>query len=160
MKYRFTYRTCFYIVPIWIFLFIIQLSLKAEVRDTAQKTQDNIMAELTFTARNNYTHPFNQVTLDVVFTDPKGKMFLGPAFWNGNNKWKARYSSSVPGTHHFNSICSEAEDKGLNNVTGNLETKSYKGNNLLAQHGALKVSDDKRHFAYKDGTPFFWLGDT
>jgi hypothetical protein len=41
-----------------------------------------------------------------------------------------------------------------------VEVKAYKGKNLLLAHGALRVADDKRHFSYADGTPFFWLGDT
>ncbi len=28
------------------------------------------------------------------------------------------------------------------------------------QHGRLRVSPDKYHLQYEDGTPFFWLGDT
>ena len=136
------------------------MSLQAEISDTLKKTQVNVMAGFSFIAKNTYTDPFNQVTLDILFTDPKGNTLRVPAFWDGNNEWKARYSSSITGTHHFRSICSERNDKGLNDITGKLEVENYKGDNLLLQHGALKVSDDKRHFAYKDGTPFFWLGDT
>lgn len=118
------------------------------------------MVELTLTATRIYSDPFNQVTLDAVFTDPKGHELRVPGFWDGNNTWKVRYSSPLLGTHHFRSVCSEPGDKGLNGVTGKVEVQAYKGKNLLLKHGALRVADDKRHFAYADGTPFFWLGDT
>jgi hypothetical protein len=41
-----------------------------------------------------------------------------------------------------------------------LKVEPYSGQNPHYKHGALKVSDDKRHFQHADGTPFFWLGDT
>jgi hypothetical protein len=34
------------------------------------------------------------------------------------------------------------------------------GANTLYRHGFLKVSDNRRHLAFSDGTPFLWLGDT
>jgi hypothetical protein len=135
-------------------------SLQAMIKDTVLKTQANMMVELTFTATRNYPDPFNQVTLDAVFTDPKGHELRVPGFWDGNNKWKVRYSSAVLGTHRFRSVCSETDDKGLNGVTGMIQVLAYKGKNPLLVHGALRIADDKRHFAYADGTPFFWLGDT
>ncbi|MFN8009759.1 MAG: DUF4038 domain-containing protein, partial [Terriglobia bacterium] len=30
----------------------------------------------------------------------------------------------------------------------------------LYKHGPLKIASDQRHFEHRDGTPFFWLGDT
>jgi hypothetical protein len=36
----------------------------------------------------------------------------------------------------------------------------YRGDHPLYRHGFLKVSDNRRHLAYGDGTPFLWLGDT
>jgi hypothetical protein len=135
-------------------------SLQAMIKDTVLKTQANRMVELTFTATRNYPDPFNQITLDAVFTDPEGHVLKVPGFWDGNNKWKVRYSSAILGTHSFRSVCSEADDKGLNGITGKINVLAYKGKNPLLQHGALRIADDKRHFAYADGTPFFWLGDT
>ncbi|MES1159876.1 MAG: DUF5060 domain-containing protein, partial [Bacteroidota bacterium] len=120
----------------------------------------NRMVELTFTSTRNYSDPFNQVTLDVLFTDPKGHEFLVPAFWNGGTTWKVRYSSPITGVHHYHTICSESRDKGLHGISGYLTVQPYTGKNLLFQHGALRIADDRRHFAYGDGTPFFWLGDT
>ncbi len=41
-----------------------------------------------------------------------------------------------------------------------IEIKRYTGANPLFRHGAVQVADDRCHFAYADGTPFFWMGDT
>ena len=42
-------------------------------------TQANVMAELAFEASQNHDDHFNTVTLDVVFTDPKGQELRVPA---------------------------------------------------------------------------------
>lgn len=159
LKQRFTGKVLYAITALLVLSLSVQ-PLQAMVRDTVIKTQANRMVELTLTATRIYSDPFNQVTLDAVFTDPKGHELRVPGFWDGNNTWKVRYSSPLLGTHHFRSVCSEPGDKGLNGVTGKVEVQAYKGKNLLLKHGALRVADDKRHFAYADGTPFFWLGDT
>lgn len=137
-----------------------QLSVQARPQNRVLKTEANKLVELTFTATQRYTDPFNQVTLDAIFTDPRGHKLLVPGFWDGNNVWKVRYSSVMPGTHTFRSVCSETGDKGLNGITGKVIVEPYKGENMLFKHGPLRVADDRRHFAYSDGTPFFWLGDT
>ena len=128
--------------------------------DLEVKTETNKMAEITLTSTRTYSDPFNQVMLDAVFTDPNGKEFKVPAFWAGGNVWKVRYASSVRGNHRFKTICSETDDNGLYGISGTVVVKNYTGQNQLYKRGAIKIADDKRHFAYGDGTPFFWLGDT
>ena len=126
----------------------------------AQRTSTNVMIELPFTAANIYKDAFNDVTLDAIFTDPKGKELRVPAFWSGGATWKVRYASPLAGTHTFRSDCSRADDKGLHAVTGSVEIVPYAGDNPLYAHGPIRVASNKRHFEHADGTPFFWLGDT
>ena len=123
-------------------------------------TQANVMVELTLAATRSYSDPFNQVELDVVFIDPKGREFRVPAFWDGGRTWKARYASPLTGTHHFHAECSLPDDSGLNGVSGTVEIAPYTGENPLYRHGPLRVADDHRHLEHLDGQPFFWLGDT
>lgn len=132
----------------------------ANGNDVVLKTEANKMVEITLTATSTYADPFNEVTLDAVFMDPNGRELTVPAFWAGGKVWKVRYASSVLGTHRFRSACSERSDKGLEGITGSVIVKAYRGKNLLLRHGALRIADDNRHFAYTDGKPFFWLGDT
>ena len=136
------------------------LTLGAFGAERALKTQANVMVELTFESSRTYTDPFNAVTLDVIFNDPRGREFRVPAFWAGTNLWKARYASPDLGTHRFRSSCSEAKDKGLHGRTGKVEVSPYSGQNPLYAHGPLKLSANRRFMEYHDGTPFFWLGDT
>ena len=136
------------------------LTLVAPAKEAVLKTEANVMVELTFTATRVYPDPFNEVTLDAIFCDPKGRELRVPAFWAGTNVWKVRYASPVVGTHRFRSECSEARDQGLHGVKGAIKVAPYAGKNPLLRHGALRVAADQRHFAQADGTPFFWLGDT
>jgi hypothetical protein len=107
-----------------------------------------------------YSDPFNQVTLDVSFTEPGGAQLRVPAFWAGSNLWKARYSSPVLGTHHFRTKCSESQDRGLHGIAGTVEIRRYEGTNSLLMHGPLRVASNGRYLEHLDHTPFFWLGDT
>ena len=127
---------------------------------TATATQANVPLEFTLTARKVYADPFNQITLDVVFTDPAGVVRRVPAFWAGGQIWKVRYASPLTGLHLYHTECSDTNDTGLHGVLGKFKVTPYRGKNPLHQHGPVQVAENKRHFEHADGTPFFWLGDT
>ncbi len=120
----------------------------------------NVMVELSFEAQRAHDDPFNTVSLDVVFTTPNNKTLNVPAFWAGGNKWKVRYASPMIGDHHFISECSDAKDKGLHNVSGNVRINAYTGENPFYKHGPLRVAANHRYLQHIDGKPFFWMGDT
>ena len=144
------------VLPILI-VAVFALLAKAE---TIPQTQANVVVELMFTAHQTYRYPFNDVTLDVLFTDPQGHESRVPAFWDGGNTWKVRYASPVPGKHTYRTICSIQSDDGLQNMTGAVEITPYKGSNPLFLRGPLRVAANHRYLEYADGTPFFWLADT
>jgi len=124
------------------------------------RTAQNVAMEITFHSRLHHTDPFNEITLDVVFTDPEEKQWRVPAFWAGGDVWKVRYASRLVGLHSYRSLCNDTKDKGLHGVVGTVQVESYDGKNPLYKHGPLRVKSDKRHLEHEDGTPFFWLGDT
>lgn len=144
----------------------IAISLIGNARDLFADSQlaasaaANQIAEITFTAANAHADPFNDVTLDAVFTDPAGASLRVPAFWDGEKTWKVRFASGIVGEHHFKTECSDASDKGLNGVEGVVRVTTYDGDNPLYKRGPLKIAADHRHFQQADGTPFLWLGDT
>src|SRR5579884_674508 len=123
-------------------------------------TETNRLAEITFTSQKERTDPFNEIDLDVVFTGPAGEHLRVPAYWAGGRLWRVRFASPTTGVYHYRSECSDPSDKGLHGVHGSVEIRPYRGDNPLYRHGPLRVASDRRHFAYHDGTPFFWLGDT
>ncbi len=71
-----------------------------------------------------------------------------------------RYAPPVAGTYRLRSVCSDTANKDLHNVTSALQAEAYTGENPHYKNGVLKVAQDRRHFEYANGTPFFWLGDT
>lgn len=122
--------------------------------------QQNRMIEIGFTSAAAHGDPFNEVTLDVVFRDPSGDERQVPAFWARGRDWKVRYASPVPGRHTYRTVCSDPGDAGLHGLQGQVEVTPYRGENPLFVHGPLRVSQSRRHLEHRDGTPFFWLGDT
>jgi len=147
-------------VCLCVLIVCFQGGFAAAAPNTVLKTEANVMVEVVFNAGRAYEDPFNQVTLDVVFSDPGGAALRVPAFWAGGNVWKARYASSVAGTHRFRSECSETRDQGLHRVAGEVEVVPYTGDNPLYRHGPLGVAPGGRYLEHRDHTPFFWLGDT
>ncbi len=148
-------RELFALLCLWI-----SVLLSAGRAGQLLSSDTNVMVELTFTATREYVDPFNEVTLNVDFTEPGGHELRVPAFWAGGKVWKVRYASPVAGTRRFRSVCSVATEVGLHNVEGKLEVKQYAGTNPVYLHGPLRVAFDRRHLEHADGTPFFWLGDT
>ncbi len=120
----------------------------------------NVPVEITFRARRPWADPFNQVTLDVIFTDPAGVARRVPAFWAGGKVWKVRYASPLTGRHTYRTACSATDDAGLHLRRGHLTLAAYRGRNPLYRHGPVRVAPNRRHFEHADGKPFFWLGDT
>ncbi len=132
----------------------------AHAAGIALRTEANVMVEFTLKAERAYTDPFNDLKLDVVFTDPLAKELRVPAFWVGGNVWRLRYASPVIGVHRFRSECSARQDGGLQGITGTVTVKPYRGKNPLFAHGPLRVAANRRYLEHADGIPFFWLGDT
>ena len=109
-------------------------------------------------SNHSYSDPFNDVELDVVFTDPAGREYKVPAFWAGEQTWRIRFSPPAAGRYSYRSVASDQGD--LDGRRGMLEVVPYQGDNPLRRHGPIQVAADQRHFQHADGTPFFWLGDT
>jgi hypothetical protein len=124
------------------------------------KFEANRVVEVARVSAKNYSNPFMEVELDAVVTRPDGTHVRVPGFWNGGNDWRIRYSSDQIGTHTWRTECSDAGDSGLHGATGSIELVPSTSDNPLFKHGPPRVAGDQRHFAYADGTPFFWLGDT
>ena len=134
--------------------------LVSSVRAADRQTQANVMTELTFTAAKGHPDPFNELTVDMVVTDPANHTLRVPAFYAGRNTFKARYASPLTGVHKFTTECSDPNDAGLQHVTGTIEVTPYAGTNPLYVHGPLRVSANARYIEHRDGTPFLWMGDT
>ncbi|MFH1616557.1 MAG: DUF5060 domain-containing protein [Planctomycetota bacterium] len=128
----------------------------AEIRVGIQ----NVPSEWGYLSGKTYSDPFNEIELDVLFTSPSGEALRAPAYWAGEQQWRVRFAAKTVGRYKYETICSDKKNSDLHGREGFLEVKAYEGQNILFQHGPLKISRDKRHFEHTDGTPFFWLADT
>lgn len=121
----------------------------------------NHVAEWSFRAAVERADPFNEVTLDLIVTEPNGRDRVIPAFWAGGSAWRARYASPSPGRHRWRTWCSDAGDAGLHGLDGELEiTVDEDESNPLLRHGPIRAAADRRRLEHADGTPFLWLADT
>ncbi len=135
------------------------LVLAARAAQTRQ-AMARTATEFIFESGKIYHDPFNEIDLDVVFRDASGKQQRVPAFWAGGQEWRVRYAAESAGRYAFETICSDTANADLHGRTGVLEVAPYAGANPLLQHGAPRVSENRRHLEHADGTPFFWLADT
>ncbi len=120
----------------------------------------NRLTEWSFSSGKAYPHPFREVTLDVVVTDPRGVERIIPAFWAGDQTWSVRYAPLAEGEHRYLTVCSDTSNPDLHGREGVLIAGPYEGDNTLLRHGALEMSSNRRHLQHRDGKPFFWLADT
>ena len=123
------------------------------------RIEANRAVELALRANSTYADPFNEVTLDVTFIDPRGRELRVPGFWAGSNVWKVRYASPAAGTLLPQRMLGYARRR-LAWDRGRVEIKPYAGKNPLYVHGPLQASANRRYLEHADHTPFFWLGDT
>lgn len=122
-----------------------------------QSITQNIVHEWAFTSQKNYADPFNEVTVDVLFTSDDESRILAPAFWAGGSTWKVRFSTPDLKKFQYKAASNDPE---INGSSGEFIVTPYTGDNPVYMHGPVKIASDKRHFEHCDGTPFFWLADT
>jgi hypothetical protein len=117
-------------------------------------------AVFAFTAQGEYGKPCVDVELSAVFKGPEGASFRVNGFWDGGVTWRIRFTPTAPGAWTYETTCN-VTDAGLSGQAGAFDAQPTAGDNPLFRHGGiLRVSPNRRHLTYSDGTPFFWLGDT
>ncbi|HWF19079.1 MAG TPA: DUF4038 domain-containing protein, partial [Verrucomicrobiae bacterium] len=116
--------------------------------------------EQQFRSATNYPNPLEDATLKVYLTSPLGENFTTYGFWDGGKVWRVRFSPNFPGKWKFRTVCSDAANQGLHNITGEFTCTVEDKRSAFDRHGAVRVARDNRHFEYEDHTPFFWLADT
>ena len=96
------------------------------------RTHQNQVAEITMSSAKTYQDPFNEISLFAVFTAPNGSIKKVPAFWEGGDVWRIRYSSTMIGIHRFVTKCSDGSNAELNGLTGEVEVTPYIGESALS----------------------------
>jgi hypothetical protein len=98
--------------------------------------------------------------LRVTYSGPQGRTLRAYGFWDGGETFRIRCAFPCPGQWQWETECSDQANAGLHKQRGAVEVVPFQGQHQLYQRGFLKVSENRRHLAYGDGTPFLWMGDT
>ncbi len=97
-------------------------------------------------------NPFDDVQLSVAF-EGWGRTITVPGFYDGKGVYRVRFSPPELGRWTWRSICNV---KALDGRSGGFECVAPSRGN----RGPVRVSKDRFHFAYADGTPFRQVGTT
>ena len=118
------------------------------------------LAELAFESETDYSSGGGDaVRLDVAFTNVEtGASLVRPAFWDGGKTFRVRFAPTAPGRWKWRSTC--PDDASLSGKEDSLACRPYTGILELYRRGFVQTVAGKKYFAYADGTPFFYLGDT
>jgi hypothetical protein len=112
------------------------------------------------TSTRTYNNPYADVILRVTYSGPGNRILRTFGFWDGGDTFRIRCAFPAPGAWQWETACSDAANAGLHRQHGMVDVSPYQSPNPLYRHGFLKVSENRRHLAHSDGTPFLWLGDT
>ncbi|WP_157208967.1 DUF5060 domain-containing protein [Mariniflexile maritimum] len=106
--------------------------------------------DISFVSKTQLKSPFT-ADFHAIFTHENGTKQEVPGFYNGQNEWIIRFSSSQKGKWRFETKGDLAE---LSGKKGNIIVENNKENN----HGAIVINkENPQHFYYEDGTPYFLL---
>ena len=107
-----------------------------------------------------YDQPLWDVELTAVFTSPAGDELTVEGFWDGDERWRVRFSPDQPGTWRWRTECSDQANQGLHNRRGEFQCLPDAAPGPFRAHGPLHIAQSRTYLEHVDGTPFFWLGDT
>lgn len=116
--------------------------------------------EITITSEMSYSNAYTEIDVWAQFTNDKEDTILRPAFWDGGNTWKIRFTPPDSGSQWTWNTYASVDDSGLAGNTGSLRSVAYTGENRLLKHGLLTMSPGKRNVVHADGKPFLVIGDT
>lgn len=128
--------------------------------DMLHYAQVNIPVDVTLVVRQSCADVFNEMEVDVIFKAPDGEEWRVPAFWAGDNLFRARFAAPRPGRYTYRAVWESLAETGLADAVGEIEVAPYQGAHTLYRRGRLLVAGTRRTLQHTDGTPFFWMGDT
>lgn len=116
--------------------------------------------EISLQSQQTYSNPYSDVDVWAELKNDKGITLIRPAFWDGGNTWKVRFTPPDTGSVWTWKTFASVEDQELVGKTGSFKSIPYTGSNKLLKHGLLRMSEGKRNVIHADGKPFLVIGDT
>lgn len=138
------------------FFFIVSFALQAQIAKESYKVNKTFsipkweVIDISISVKSESKSPFT-ARFGAFFTHQNGTKQEVPGFYNGNNEWVIRFSSSLEGEWSYVTF---ADDKALDNKIGKVSVTKNKADN----HGSIVINKDQpQNFFYQDGTPYFLL---
>lgn len=94
------------------------------------------------------------------FTSPTGRVKKINGFWDGGRDWKVRFCPDEKGTWTFETVCSDAQNKGLHGVKGSFECVANESRLDIHTKGGIIRPKGCYYLTHADGTPFFFAACT
>lgn len=109
--------------------------------------------EWVLTSHTARANPFADVVVDAIFAGPSGQKLTAPAFYDGGDVWRVRFSPGEPGRWTFRTVC-RPHDEDLCSA-GEFDVTP------AATRGFLRATPgDAWGFRYESGEPALIWGDT
>ncbi|MEO6454950.1 MAG: DUF5060 domain-containing protein [Ginsengibacter sp.] len=93
--------TCLSFISILLFNFFSGLAQKNNGEIIATDSKKIIeqwkVHEVNLISEKEYADPFNEVSVDAIFSGPGGETIKRPAFWDGGKTWKIRFAPTKKG---------------------------------------------------------------
>ena len=107
-------------------LLLAALVLAAGVDSTAQQADVPRwgLFETSFTSERPAENPLQDVELRVTFEAPSKRSQTVRGFWDGETRWRVRFSPDEPGDWRFTTSATPAGDRGLHGQTGRFRVTS------------------------------------
>jgi uncharacterized protein DUF4038/uncharacterized protein DUF5060 len=113
--------------------------------------------ELVFELPSAVANPYTDVDVWVDFVHSDGEVLTRPAFWDGGDTWRCRFSSTQPsGTWHWLPHASIKESELLPEL-GTLQAAPAAAETA---RGLLRLAPGGRTLVHSDGTPALLVADT
>ncbi|MEO6289309.1 MAG: DUF5060 domain-containing protein, partial [Ginsengibacter sp.] len=141
-------------------IFCIYMFMNATVM-AQQAAHEYETIELSFASNVRYTNPYTDADVRVQFINKSNDTLWRPAFWDGINTWKVRFSSPAANNKWaWTTFCSDSTNQGLHKESGTIDITDAAPANLLSANGTLKISPGKRSLVFSSGKPFLMVANT
>ena len=141
-------------------LLLVLITLFSGCTREIPQAEQWVTHEIALTSEVKYVNAYTDIDVWAQFINSNEDTLIRPAFWDGGNNWKIRFSPPDTGSTWSWTTFSSPYDKGLAGKKGSLTSVAYTGRNSLLKHGLLRMSGGKRNVIHADGKPFLVVGDT
>ena len=148
------------------FMLFLSFQLLAQTKIIEVKTKPEETAiwskhEIQLTSSKTYQNPIYDVKdFRATLTAPSGREKTVCGFWDDETNWKIRFMPDELGIWTWKTSCSDQENSGLHEKTGEFNCTKNASQDAIDVHGAIRHEPGKYYLSHADGTPFFWLACT